>query len=154
MRRFIDVTDRKKLNLLLRTLRPETPALWGRMTAQNMIEHLIEAVEYTNGKRIAHLQFPAEWASKQRIDLVNSDFVIPEGVTGYLPDATKTKRFEDLPTAIVELNNELDAFEDFFKTEGATAIHFEFGPMNYAEWITWHGKHFTHHFKQFGLLNQ
>jgi hypothetical protein len=151
---FIDITGRKNLNLLLSALQPETPALWGRMNAQNMIEHLVEAVEYTNGKRVADLRFPPDKASRQRQLLVHSDFVIPNGVTSYLPDATKTKRFNDLATAIFELNNELDAFEDFFKTEGMTATHFEFGPMNYKEWIIWHGKHFTHHFKQFGLLNQ
>jgi hypothetical protein len=54
---FIDVTDRKNLNSLLSALQPETPALWGRMNAQNMIEHLVEAVEYTNGKRVADLLF-------------------------------------------------------------------------------------------------
>lgn len=151
---FIDITDRKNLNLLLSAIQAETPALWGRMNAQNMIEHLVEAVEYTNGKRVADLRFPPDKANRQRQLLVHSDFVIPNGVTSYLPDATKTKRFNDLATAILELNNELDAFEHFFKTEGITATHFEFGPMNYKEWIIWHGKHFTHHFKQFGLLNQ
>ena len=150
---FIDITDRKKLNSLLSTLHPETPALWGRMNAQNMIEHLIEAVEYTNGKRTAELLFPADKADKQRKDLVHSDFVIPNGVRGYLPDATKTKKFKDLATAILEFNREMDAFEHFFKTEGVTATHFEFGPMNHKEWIIWHGKHFTHHFKQFGLMS-
>jgi hypothetical protein len=59
---------------------------------------------------------------------VHSDFVIPNGVTGYLPDATKTKRFKDLGTAILELNNELDAFEHFFKTEGITATHLNLAP--------------------------
>ncbi len=151
---FIDITDRKNLNSLLSTLQPETPVLWGRMNAQNMIEHLVEAVEYTNGKRVVDLQFPPGKANRQRQLLVHSNFVIPNGVTSYLPDATKTKRFNDLATAIVELNNELDAFDHFFKTEGRTATHFEFGPMNHKEWIIWHGKHFTHHFKQFGLLNQ
>jgi Protein of unknown function (DUF1569) len=149
---FIDITERRNLNLLLSILQPQTPALWGRMNAQNMIEHLVEAVEYTNGKRVAELQVPVDMADKQRKDLVSSDFVIPNDVAGYLPDATKAKRFKDLSTAIDELNNELDTFETFFKTEGATAIHFEFGPMNHREWIIWHGKHFTHHFKQFGLL--
>jgi hypothetical protein len=151
---FIDITDRKRLNSLLSSLQPGTPALWGRMNAQNMIEHLVEAVEYTNGKKLADLKVPIDKANEQRENLVLSDFVIPGGVTGYLPDATKTKRFKDLETSILALNKELDAFEYFFKTEGITATHFEFGPMNYPEWITWHGKHFTHHFKQFGLLNQ
>ncbi len=149
---FIDITDRKNLTSLLSILQPETPALWGRMNAQNMIEHLVEAVEYTNGKRTADMRFPPDKANRQRQLLVHSDFVIPSGVVSYLPDATKTKRFNDLATAIAELNNELDSFEHFFGTEGMTATHFEFGPMNYKEWIIWHGKHFTHHFKQFGLL--
>jgi len=152
MPHFINITDRKNLNSLLKALRPETPALWGRMDVQNMVEHLVEAVEYTNGKRIADLRVPADWALKQKKDLVLSDFVIPSGVLGYLPDATKTKKFKDLETAIVELNKELDEFELFFKTAGATATHFEFGPMDYNEWVIWHGKHFTHHFKQFGLM--
>jgi len=151
---FIDITDRKRLKLLLSTLHSGTLALWGKMNAQNMIEHLVEAVEYTNGKRIADLRFPPGKANKQRQDLVLSDFVIPRGVPGYLADTTKATRFKNLGAAILELNNELDAFEYFFRTEWATATHFEFGPMNYTEWIIWHGKHFTHHFKQFGLLDQ
>ena len=153
MSAFIDITDRKNLSLLLNRLQPGTPALWGRMNAQNMIEHLVEALEYTNGKRVADLRVSSEFALLQKNDLVHSDFVIPNGVTGYLPDATKTNRFTDLENSIVELNKELDAFEHFFKTEGITAIHFEFGPMNHQEWIIWHGKHFNHHFKQFGLLD-
>src|SRR5262245_30622937 len=105
---FIDITDRKMLSSILSVLQPGTRALWGRMNAQNMIEHLVEAVEYTNGKRVADLRLPIDKAEKQREDLVNSDFVIPSGVTGYLPDATKTKRFDDLETAIHQLNTELD----------------------------------------------
>jgi hypothetical protein len=127
---FINITDRKNLNLLLSALQRNTPALWGRMNAQNMVEHLVEAVEYTNGKRLADLRFPPDRANRQRHLLVDSDFVIPNEVTSYLSDTTKTKRFNDLATAILELNNELDAFEHFFKTEGITATHFEFGPMN------------------------
>src|SRR5689334_1766511 len=150
---FIDITDRKNLNSILGALRPETPASWGRMNAQNMVEHLVEAVEYTTGKRVADLCVTPDKARSQKHLLVHSDFVIPAGVTGYLPDATKTKRFKDLETSIRELNKELNAFEHFFKTDGITATHFEFGPMNHEEWIIWHGKHFTHHFKQFGLLN-
>lgn len=151
---FIDITDRKNLNSVLSALQPNSMAIWGRMNAQNMIEHLVEAVEYTNGKRVADLAVPVEKADKEREELVNSDFVIPKGSHGNLTCATDTKRFRDLATAINELNKELDAFEVFFKTEGITATHFAFGPMNHKEWITWHGKHFTHHFKQFGLLDQ
>ena len=72
MPRFIDITDRKNLNSLLKALRPETPALWGRMDVQNMVEHLVEAVGYTNGKRIADLalesRLPSLYAIRESVD--------------------------------------------------------------------------------------
>jgi Protein of unknown function (DUF1569). len=150
--RIIDITNRKELNALLNQLTPEAPALWGSLKAQSMIEHLVEAVEYTNGKRIAVVHVSADEANSTKQLLVHSDFVITKGAKGYLTDATKTKRYQDLLTAINQLNKEIDAFDHFFRTPGRTAIHPAFGSMNREEWVTWHGKHFTHHFKQFGLI--
>ena len=149
----IDITNRKELNSSLNQLTPETPALWGNLKAQSMIEHLVEAVEYTNGKRVALLHVSANEAASNKQLLVYGDAVISRGAKGYLTDATKTKRYKDLRTAIDQLNKEIDAFEHFFTTPEKTAVHQHFGPMNREEWITWHGKHFTHHFKQFGLIN-
>jgi uncharacterized protein DUF1569 len=148
----IDVTNRKELNSLLSQLTPETPALWGNLKAQSMIEHLVEAVEYTNGKRIAAVHVSSDEADSNKQLLVHGDVVISKGAKGYLTDATTTKRYKDLRTAVEQLNKEIDAFEHFFATPGKTAIHQHFGAMNRKEWITWHGKHFTHHFKQFGLI--
>ena len=150
---LIDITNRKKLNSLLTQLTPETPALWGNLKAQSMIEHLVEAVEYTNGKRIATVHVPPDEADSNKQLLVQGDVVISKGAKGYLTDATKSKRYEDLRTAIDQLNKEIDAFEYFFATPGKTAVHQHFGAMNREEWVTWHGKHFAHHFKQFGLLH-
>jgi hypothetical protein len=148
----IDITDRQGLNKLLTPLHSETPAKWGRLKPQNMIEHLTEAVEYTNGKRIAILTVSEEEATRQKKSKVNFDFVIPRFAKGFLPDATEHVRCADLPSAIRELYRELDAFEFYFQTEGRTAIHPGFGPMDHKEWLLWHGKHFAHHFIQFGLM--
>jgi len=149
---FIDITDRPGFSQLLTPLHSETPATWGRLKPQNMIEHLTEAVEYTNGKRIAKLAVSEEEATRQKQSKVNIDFVIPHFAKGFLPDATEHVRCADLPSAIRELYRELDAFEFYFRTEGRTAIHPGFGPMDYKEWLLWHGKHFAHHFIQFGLM--
>jgi uncharacterized protein DUF1569 len=149
---IIDITNRKELNSLLTQLTPETPALWGNLTAQSMIEHLVEAVEYTNGKRTAAVHVSPEEADSNKQSLLYGDVVISKGAKGYLTDATKSKRYKDLSTAIEQLNNEIDAFEYFFTSPGKTAVHQHFGAMNRGEWVTWHGKHFTHHFKQFGLI--
>jgi uncharacterized protein DUF1569 len=149
----IDITNRKELDSLLNRLTPETPALWGNLKAQNMIEHLVEAVEYTNGKRIAILHVSPGEADSNKQLLVHGDVVITKGAKGYLTDATKNIRYQDLETAINQLNKEIDAFEHFFTLPGKTAVHQHFGAMNRDEWVTWHSKHFTHHFKQFGLIN-
>ena len=149
---FIDITNRSALNQLLTSLHSETLANWGRLKAQNMIEHLTEAVEYTNGKRIAKLAVSEEEAILQKHSKVNGDFLIPKFAKGFLPDATEHVRCADLPSAIHELYSELDAFEYYFRVEGRTAIHPAFGPMDYKEWLLWHGKHFAHHFMQFGLV--
>ena len=63
------------------------PPNWGRLKAQNMIEHLTEAVEYTNGKRIAKLAVSEEEAKQQKQSKVNIDFLIPKFAKGFLPDA-------------------------------------------------------------------
>jgi hypothetical protein len=149
---FINIRERKKLNLLLSKLEATTPALWGKMNAQMMIEHLINEVEYTNGKRSAALELAAEEATREKQAKVRDDFEIPKNIRGPSPD-NSGKRFNDLPSAINALNKEIDRFEKFFQQEGQTAVHGGFGAMNHKEWILWHGKHFAHHFKQFGLLD-
>ena len=64
--KYMDIRDRKQLNELLSALQPGTRALWGKLQAQNMIEHLIEAVEYTNGKKIAELIYGPGEAMTQK----------------------------------------------------------------------------------------
>ena len=151
---YINILDQERLNVLLAPLEPGTLPLWGKLRAQNMIEHLIEAVEYTNGKKIATLELSARKAYKEKLEKVREDFEIPKEVTGPLPDNSNTIRFKDLATAISRLKEEIEIFEAYFKKPGQTSIHGAFGPMNYMEWILWHGKHFAHHFRQFGLLNE
>ena len=149
---WVDITNKEKLSSLLSKLSPDTLLLWGRLKAQNMIEHLIEAVEHTNGKRTAILKVTDEEAAREKKSKVTPEFEIPPNVRGPLPDNSGYKRFSDLPTAINELKKEIEAFKLSFDAKDKTATHGAFGPMNYEEWLLWHGKHFGHHFKQFGIL--
>lgn len=60
---------------------------------------------------------------------------------------------DDLNMAKLALCNELEDFETFYRnTPTATCNNPVFGCLNYEEWKLFHQKHFTHHFKQFGLL--
>jgi hypothetical protein len=150
MIRFIDINDRKTLRKALANLQPETKPVWGKMTAQQMVEHLIEQVEYANGKKVATLDVPPEDAEKGKQAWVYSDIEIPRNV--FLKVLSINYLYPNLQTAIEHLFTELEGFDEYFGTPGATIIHGGFGPLNYAEWLLWHGKHFTHHLKQFGLI--
>jgi oxepin-CoA hydrolase/3-oxo-5,6-dehydrosuberyl-CoA semialdehyde dehydrogenase len=148
----IDITDGKMMERALNRLKATTIPAWGTMHAQQMIEHLVETMEYTNGKKMAVLEIPEEEARSEKLAKVVPDFEIPRNVKGPIPDNTGKKMFKDLPSAIAALKNEIQRFEDHFRMPGQTSVHGAFGPMNYDEWILWHGKHFAHHFTQFGLM--
>lgn len=147
-----DITNHHQLQEILKPLRADTQPLWGRMTAQQMIEHLIENVRYTNGGLEPTCDFPADEALRRKQLAIARDGDIPKNLKlGDLPD---TLEYPDLLSAVDQLMIELARFDRHFETPGREEIHGGFGPMNHAEWVWWHNKHFTHHFRQFGLLEE
>ncbi|MFI5156234.1 MAG: hypothetical protein ACHQEM_08610 [Chitinophagales bacterium] len=59
-----------------------------------------------------------------------------------------------MDAAITQLKIELKNFDQFFKDHPlAKPVNPTMGPLDHKEWIIFHNKHFTHHFKQFNLLN-
>ena len=66
----------------------------------------------------------------------------------------ETLRHEELALAIDELLLEWVDFEECY-TENPDAKHTHpyYGALNYEQWTRLHSKHFTHHFKQFGLID-
>ena len=148
----VDITDRTMLDRLLNRLSSGAQPLWGRMTAQGMVEHLVESVECTNGKRTVALPRSAEQALKEKWSKVTIAFEIPRNAEGALSSIIGRERCQTLGEALALLNRELDEFERYFSVSGRTAVHGTFGPMNHREWVLWHGKHLGHHFRQFGMM--
>lgn len=61
--------------------------------------------------------------------------------------------FSSLDEAKENLSSELDDFETWNANHpDAVFIQPRLGKLNYKEWIIFHNKHFTHHFKHFGLI--
>jgi hypothetical protein len=85
---LIDITNRKQLANLLQELRPETTPLWGKMNSQQMIEHLIEQVKYTNGKNIFVYDGPIDKAERQKAKMLISKAGFPKNlVLEILPES-------------------------------------------------------------------
>lgn len=146
----VDISNHKEIYRLLILLDAHTIPLWGKMKAQQMVEHLIGQVRYTNGKLIPYCELPAEEAYRLKTTMLGPEGKISRNVVREtLPE---TYEFAGLNEAVKALMNELAVFETYFSKPGQTAIHGAFGAMDYSEWLIWHGKHFTHHFKQFWLI--
>jgi hypothetical protein len=147
---LIDINNRELLKELLSSLHPDAKPLWGAMEPQQMVEHLITNVRYTNGKQTGTCDRPADAVEKSKNNGIYTDSRIPKNVIlGSLPIHYE---YDNLQEAIDQLMVELEDFDQYFETPGAVAIHGGFGPLDYYEWQVWHSKHFSHHLVQFGLL--
>lgn len=142
--------NRKYLESLLLKLQPSTFAIWGKMTAQQMVEHLISQVEYTNGKKKPFCEVSEEEANNARQINIYTAVEIPRNVVFGTPQ--QKLLYPDLVSATKQLMTELRDFDRYFAEPGKTEIHGAFGPMTYKEWLIWHSKHFYHHLQQFGLI--
>lgn len=138
---------------LLKKLQPETKQLWGKMSAQHMVEHLILAVRTSNGKlNVGCFNPPEKWQTLKRFllssRLLPKDFLNPIIGANLLP-----LEYKNLDEAIKILSQEVDDYYKYFEEKpGLLLINPTFGELNKAEWEVFHDKHFTHHLSQFGIV--
>lgn len=139
----------KTLDQITETAKP----LFGKMSAQHMIEHLSFALMFSNGKLPQKLYLSEEKANYAKQNLLNSDLEFPKGYKApMLGEELLDLKFPSFETAKTKLLTEIDDFKDYFEQNKEKKIMSPvFGELNQEEWIRFHNKHFTHHFKQFGV---
>lgn len=135
-------------------LTPETPAVWGNMRPQEMLEHLISVVRGSQGAFVMPLAVPEQKAEVYKQKGLLSDAPMPKFVQSPLyQNGLPSLQYSSLAGAVSALHHALENFYIHFNhSPDATAVHPFFGSLNKAEWERFHTKHFTHHFSQFGLL--
>src|SRR4051812_1825116 len=116
MSQTIDITNRQELRRILSTLKPDALPLWGKMKPQQMVEHLVDQVQWTNGKKITTCDRPPEEAEKGKQKMIYTDAGIPKNV--FLEELPADYLYSDIPAAIDQLMTELDDFDQYFKTPG------------------------------------
>ena len=138
----------------LKNLKPDTKPQWGKMTAQHMVEHLITAVQMSNGKVHFDCFNPPEKLPALRRFLM-SDRPLPRNfVNPVIGSDNLPLKYSDLKEAKEILEMEIKDYHKFFESNPeAKPTNVTFGELNKEEWDQFHKKHFTHHFTQFNLLD-
>jgi len=149
----MEIKDLNKFIKLIKNLTPDTKPLWGIMSTQHMIEHLILAVQQSNGKLTVECFNSSEKLPMLKRYLM-SNRPLPQGfVNPYIGEGLLPLIFSNLEEAITELEKEVNDYYDFFdENPDAKLTNVTFGELEKDEWIIFHEKHFTHHFKQFELV--
>jgi hypothetical protein len=130
----------------INNLTPESPALWGKMSVDQMLKHCSAAIDVSFGEKDLKINFFMKLLGKMLKNKVfNSEFqknspTAPEFIFKEHYDFEKEKQ---------ELINRFSRF-----TQGHSSIkvmnHPFWGKMTYEDWDKLMWKHTDHHLRQFG----
>lgn len=134
----------------LNRIKPDARPLWGSMTRDLMIGHLIRSVKTSMGKGPAY-PFAGNWFMRR--------VIAPLTLNGLLPIPKNVKSVEPLeahqepPTGDTEtLHAVLEAYLDSVQSgDISPPQHPVFGDIGVDGWAKLHVVHFEHHMKQFGV---
>ena len=132
----------------LRTVGPDTPARWGRMSAHQMVCHLADACRMASGEKV--VTPVAGWLPP----------VVMKWIALYLPlpwprGIPTRPELDQLcggtrPGDFVADLARAEMLLDSLTRQAAWAPHPIFGNMSRADWLRWGYVHTAHHLKQFG----
>ena len=149
---FINIQNISSIQKMLSGLSEDSIANFGQMNAQQMVEHLSLVLQISQGKQKAMLSISEEHLPKFRAFLYSSNPIEPGFKSKAVTAETLTLKHPDIEMAKESLVLELKSFFKYYMANPrAEHMNPTFGMLNFGEWIIFHNKHFTHHFRQFKL---
>lgn len=152
--KMINLNDKETLFATIDKFKEGATPLFGIMSPQHVLEHLIMSLHLSTGKIQIEYKGQQETADKIKASIIYSNDEIPQGVKNpLLTDELGLLKFDSLELAKQELKNELNYFYNYRQNNPLhTAIHPRMNVLNMDEWTIFQSKHFSHHFKQYGLI--
>ncbi len=136
----------------LRKLDPMTKGLWGKMSVQQMIEHMTDSLREANGKTPQTIISPVDRLSAMKEFIMSEKEFRPNTKNSLMGETPLPLRKLSMKEAIDELEIELKDFEKYFeKNPESIIVNPFFGELNFEEWIQLIHKHAMHHLRQFGV---
>lgn len=152
---MIDILNRTDLLERIHKLKEEDTPAFGAMSPQHMIEHLAFTIGFSNGNAPQQQHYPAEKEQMIKAFILDSDKDMPISFRSpVLPvEGLPALKHASLADAMEQLQKELNDFDHYFALNAdAQPVNPTMGVLNYREWLRFHNRHFTHHFKQFNLI--
>lgn len=132
-------------------LTPETPPVWGKMNANQMICHLTDQLRHALNEKENPSSSTFFFRTIGKF-LVLYVFPIPK----HVKTSPKADQMID-GTKPVDFESDRELLKKYIEKLAETAVdfdwgsHFRFGPMNKREWNVFSHKHIDHHLRQFGI---
>ncbi len=150
---WVDFSDENVVRDYLSKLSGDTKPVFGMMNAQQMIEHLSFVTQISNGNLKVDVFVDDEKAARRKPFLDTENEIQPGFKVSFLSEDCVTLKFDSLATAIDDLTNQVKHFLTVYETQKIkNVVHPFFGTLDFEYWKKFHVKHFTYHFKQFGLV--
>jgi oxepin-CoA hydrolase / 3-oxo-5,6-dehydrosuberyl-CoA semialdehyde dehydrogenase len=158
----LDVNDAKLRETFLRyglrnavvVLHENAQPRWGKMAAQQMVEHLAWAFELSTGRAQTTCSIPEAQRDRLKAFLYDNRPTPREFMNPALAAGLPSLRHENLDVARAALRDEVEHFlEQSVSAPGACQMHPLFGPIGAEEWTRVHFKHAYHHLLQFALID-
>jgi hypothetical protein len=138
----------------LAPLRADARPCWGRMTAQQMVEHLVWAFELSTARTQVGCPIPEAQRERLKAFLYDNRPTPREFMNPALTAGLPPMRHTGLPEAIASLRTEVDRFvQQAIANPVVVHTHPVFGRIGMEDWARSHFKHAFHHLLQFGLIH-
>lgn len=145
---------RTKLVPYLQRLHPATPARWGKMNVQQMIEHFSgDAVRNASGRlKIEQIITPPDKLDRMREFLMSEKPFKENTKNPLLAEEPAPLHFKTVQGAIGALQLELIYFFEAFEKDPALITRNPFfGDLSFEQNVQLLHKHALHHLRQFGI---
>ncbi len=137
---------------LVKKITASSSARWGKMNAQQMVEHVAGFFRISTGKLRFPFVTPPEHLSKFRQFLLSEKEFRENTKAPVLPDEPFPVRYATMEESVADLDRQVQYFFQYFSgDEEKKTLHPVFGELNFEEWVQLHHKHVKHHLKQFGI---
>ncbi len=138
---------------LIKNLPADVTGKWGKMNAQQMVEHVSGFFKVSTNQLHFPLVTAVEHLPKYKEFLLSEKEFRENTKAPVLPEEPMPLVNKSMEDAIAELEKQIQLFvQKFTSGEIVSSQHPVFGELNFEEWVLLHYKHLLHHAKQFGLV--